>query len=624
MNNRRKTKRSIAARTVWFSVISSVVLGLASLLVGLSIYGNSLIKESISRACSTCPRAASTAEHGTNTVGLAEDVMRVYNSLTPEQRSGVGTEEYRKRFEALDSVSKKWEAHDVLSNMLLNFMEDVSRIYICVYDRERSAMVYLVDVGPTNPAYPGQWESVPSSWIDKVTGFDKYGRDIKDIPYDVRSSADGGSMCIAAFPILDESGVRHAYLVAELSMSSVIGEIIQYAFKVSAVVLALTVLFAFCVGFIMKKNVANPINAIARAARAYVYDRKNGNDRSDHFSSLSIRTGDELENLSGTMAEMEKELVRHEDQIEALLDSLVKSLSTAIDDRSRYTGKHTQNMVRMAEAYLDWMEAHGNPWKYDEMRRRVFIMSVGLHDIGKLSVPLSIMDKSTRLGAELRLIEERFTKIRLLNRIAMLEGRISGEECRQKEEEEEKDLALIRRINTATTLSDEDLAQVRGLASRTFTDEDGTTRYVLSDAEVTMLSIRRGTLTAEERTRMQGHATSTWNILNQVDFPEQYAQVPMWASSHHELLQGNGYPNGLAGKEIPREVRLLTILDIFEALTAKDRPYKPSFSLEKSWEILDSMVQDGSLDGELLASFRESRAWEAVLSSEGKPVQEKS
>ena len=342
------------------------------------------------------------------------------------------------------------------------------------------------------------------------------------------------------------------------------------------------------------------------------------------MKSLSIRTGDELENLSGTMAEMEKELVRHEDQIEALLDSLVKSLSTAIDDRSRYTGKHTQNMVRMAEAYLDWMEAHGNPWKYDEMRRRVFIMSVGLHDIGKLSVPLYIMDKSTRLGAELRLIEERFTKIRLLNRIAMLEGRISGEECRQKEEEEEKDLALIRRINTATTLSDEDLAQVRGLASRTFTDEDGTTRYVLSDAEVTMLSIRRGTLTAEERTRMQGHATSTWNILNQVDFPEQYAQVPMWASSHHELLQGNGYPNGLAGKEIPREVRLLTILDIFEALTAKDRPYKPSFSLEKSWKILDSMVQDGSLDGELLASFRESRAWEAVLSSEGKPVQEKS
>ena len=342
------------------------------------------------------------------------------------------------------------------------------------------------------------------------------------------------------------------------------------------------------------------------------------------MKSLSIRTGDELENLSGTMAEMEKELVRHEDQIEALLDSLVKSLSTAIDDRSHYTGKHTRNMVRMAEAYLDWMEAHGNPWKYDEMRRRVFIMSVGLHDIGKLSVPLYIMDKSTRLGAELRLIEERFTKIRLLNRIAMLEGRISGEECRQKEEEEEKDLALIRRINTATTLSDEDLAQVRGLASRTFTDEDGTTRYVLSDAEVTMLSIRRGTLTAEERTRMQGHATSTWNILNQVDFPEQYAQVPMWASSHHELLQGNGYPNGLAGKEIPREVRLLTILDIFEALTAKDRPYKPSFSLEKSWKILDSMVQDGSLDGELLASFRESRAWEAVLSSDGKPVQEKS
>ena len=112
---------------------------------------------------------------------------------------------------------------------------------------------------------------------------------------------------------------------------------------------------------------------------------------------------------------------------------------------------------------------------------------------------------------------------------------------------------------------------------------------------------------------MQGHATSTWNILNQVQFPGLYGNIPMWAASHHELLQGNGYPNKLAGKDIPREVRLLTIPDIFEALTAKDRPYKPSYSLDKSWAILDSMVQEGSLDGEMLALFKESRAWEAIL-----------
>ncbi len=127
----------------------------------------------------------------------------------------------------------------------------------------------------------------------------------------------------------------------------------------------------------------------------YVQDKKNGIDSSGHFSSLGIHTGDELENLTNVMADMEQELIEHEDKIEGLLDSLVKSLSTAIDDRSHYTGKHTQNMVKMAEVFLDWLEAHGNPWQYDEIHRRVFIMSVGLHDIGKLTVPLEIMDKST-------------------------------------------------------------------------------------------------------------------------------------------------------------------------------------------------------------------------------------
>lgn len=610
-----KIRRHIATRTVWFSVISSIVLGLASLLVGLSIYSNSLMQASISRTRSICPRAASSAQHGTDTVGLADDVMRVYNSLTPEQRIMVGTEKYRQHFQSLESVSREWGAYDVLKNLLMNFMGDVSRIYICTFDQERGAMVYLADVGGRDPAFPGDWESVPAAWVEKVTGFQDYEWDMDETPYDIQRSADGGRRCIAAFPIRDDNGVRHAYLIAELSINSVISEIQQYAIRVSTVVLALTVLIACFIGFSMKKNVATPINAIAGAAAAYTLDRKNGVTRSGHFSSLNIRTGDELENLSDTMDGMEKELIRHEDQIEGLLDSLVKALSAAIDDRSHYTAKHTRKMVVMAEAFFDWMEAHGNPWQYDAARRRVFIMSVGLHDVGKLTVPMHIMDKATRLGSGLEPILDRYTKIRLLNRIAMLEGRITEEEYRRKEDEAEKDLAFIRYVNTAECLSDEDLERVGVLASRTFTDEDGTERRILTDGEITMLSIRQGTLTAEERLRIQGHAASTWNILNQVDFPEQYAVVPKWAASHHELLNGKGYPNGLSGKDIPKEVRLLTILDIFETLTAEDRPYKASFSPEKSWELMEAMVRDGALDGELLAMFRESRAWETVLPS---------
>ena len=306
--------------------------------------------------------------------------------------------------------------------------------------------------------------------------------------------------------------------------------------------------------------------------------------------------------------------VRYAQDIEDLLDSLVKALSTAIDERSHYNANHTRNMVKMAEAFLDWMEKNGNAWNYDGIRRREFIMSVGLHDVGKLTVPLEIMDKSTRLGPEFSMVRERFTKMKLLHRIERLEGRMTAEEYEKARTEAEEDFDFICRVNTGGYLTDENLRKVQELASKTFLDEEGTEHRLLTEEEITMLSIRKGTLTDKERREMQEHATSTWNILRQVRFPDQYAKVPEWAASHHELLNASGYTRGLAGAQIPREVRLLTILDIFEALTAKDRPYKPPIPLEKAWSILDKMVEEGALDGEMLKEFRESRAWEQICS----------
>jgi len=310
--------------------------------------------------------------------------------------------------------------------------------------------------------------------------------------------------------------------------------------------------------------------------------------------------------------------VRYAQDIEKLLDSLVKALSTAIDERSHYNANHTRNMVKMGEAFLDWMEEHGNPWKYDKIRRRVFIMCVSLHDVGKLTVPLEIMDKATRLGPRLGMIRERFVKVNLLNRIALLEGRITEEQYHRAEAETEGVLALVEQVNSTDCLTDEDLQKVRDLAPKTYTDEKGVSQPLLTDEEITMLSIRRGTLTDEERNKMKGHAISTWRILNQVQFPAEYANVPAWAASHHELLNATGYTKGLTGNEIPKEVRLLTILDIFEALTAKDRPYKQPVPLDETWKILDRMVREGAIDGEILAEFRESRAWEQIIDQETK------
>ena len=109
---------------------------------------------------------------------------------------------------------------------------------------------------------------------------------------------------------------------------------------------------------------------------------------------------------------------------------------------------------------------------------------------------------------------------------------------------------------------------------------------------------------------MESHVVMTARILSQVSFPKMYAQVPDWASAHHELLNGKGYPDHISGDKIPKEVRLLSILDIFDALTAKDRPYKSGMPVEKALTILDSMVSEGGIDAEILALFRESKAWE--------------
>ena len=335
-----------------------------------------------------------------------------------------------------------------------------------------------------------------------------------------------------------------------------------------------------------------------------------------HMTTAYLRDGDApvgIVVVLGDVTELAELKIQYAQQITVLLDSLVTALSTAIDERSPYTANHTRNMVRIGEAFLDWLDATGNPHRFDADRRHAFLMSVWLHDVGKLAVPLSVMDKATRLGDGLERVEARFERMRLLGRIEMLEGRVSQEEYEKRKARQVAWLNAIRRINTAPFLTEDDVSVVQEMAQARYTDDDGDAQPVLSPPEAEKLLIRKGTLTDGERRVMQGHVSATRRILSQVKFPAAFAMVPDWASEHHELLGGAGYPQKMSGPSIPREVRLLTILDIFEALTAKDRPYKKPIPVERSLEILRDMAREGSIDGDILALFIESRAWEAVL-----------
>ena len=304
--------------------------------------------------------------------------------------------------------------------------------------------------------------------------------------------------------------------------------------------------------------------------------------------------------------------MQYSEQIHKLLDSLVGALSTAIDQRTPYNANHTRNMARYAERFLDWLERTDHPWKFDTQRRRTFLLSVWLHDVGKMVVPLSVMDKETRLGSAEQTIEQRFATMSLLRRIAVLEGRLSAQQAENAQREADDALELIRRVNRAGFLPDEDLAKIDALAGRTYTDAQGTQQPWITPEEHISLSVRKGSLTAKEREIMESHVTMTSRILEQVSFPKAYQQVPKWAGAHHELLNGRGYPTHAAGDEIPHEVRLLTILDVFDALTARDRPYKPGMPVEKALSILASMVSEGGIDGNILALFEESKAWEEL------------
>lgn len=295
--------------------------------------------------------------------------------------------------------------------------------------------------------------------------------------------------------------------------------------------------------------------------------------------------------------------------VQDLMDSFVRVMSTAIDARTPYNANHTRGMARVGGRFLDWLDDSDQPWRFDEEHRRLFLMSVWLHDIGKLTIPLSIMDKASRLEGDLRVVLYRFQIISLLNRMAQLSGQISEGEYRRRKAELESADALVCEANRAYTLTEEQMAGISALGLRTYIDEWGTPQRWLSPEELAALCIPRGTLTAEERNIMESHVTMTSRLLEEMNFPREYACVPLWAGSHHEFLNGTGYPRQLSGAEIPKEARLLTILDIFDALT-QERPYSPPQPVSRALSILDDMVAAGKLDGEILDLFKSSRAWE--------------
>ena len=297
-------------------------------------------------------------------------------------------------------------------------------------------------------------------------------------------------------------------------------------------------------------------------------------------------------------------------QVLDTLHSFVEVMVEAIDTRSSYNANHTKSMVGYARKFLDYMAEHHDSRALTDEERDSFLMSVWLHDIGKLVIPLEVMDKATRLGSKKEVIENRITIACLKEEILGLKDVSLKEETDAKIEEIRKAWELIKECDTKGFLPDDLIEGLKAAAKIEIIDENDEKKSLLTEDELVAITVRKGTLTDDERATMQSHVVYTGRMLDKMNFEGVYAKVPGWASSHHEFLDGSGYPKHIKSDEIPMQVRFLTIIDVYDALTAEDRPYKPPMPAEKAFGILESMADEGKIDRQILELFKESKAWE--------------
>jgi HD-GYP domain-containing protein (c-di-GMP phosphodiesterase class II) len=312
------------------------------------------------------------------------------------------------------------------------------------------------------------------------------------------------------------------------------------------------------------------------------------------------------------------------ERLQALFESLVRLINEAIDEKSSYTGGHCRRVPELAMMLAD--AAHRTDagplagFRMTEVDRRELWLAAMLHDCGKITTPVHVVDKATKLSGifdRMALIEARFDLAARDAQIAQFEAVAAGEDdaiaaarSRADLATLEADRAFLRKANYGSErMADEDVARVRAIGARQLRGTNGALQPLLSDDEVMNLTIRYGTLNAAERAIINRHVTTTIRMLEALPWPRQLAHVPEYAGGHHERVDGKGYPRGLTREQMSLPARMIAIADVFEALTAADRPYKRAKTVAESLAILGQMKLSGHVDPDLFDVFLRERVW---------------
>ncbi|MDZ7825074.1 MAG: HD domain-containing phosphohydrolase [Gammaproteobacteria bacterium] len=295
-----------------------------------------------------------------------------------------------------------------------------------------------------------------------------------------------------------------------------------------------------------------------------------------------------------------------------LLESFIQMIASAIDAKSPYTGGHCKRVPVLTEmlaaAACRTREGPFADFDLDEEQWYELHIAAWLHDCGKVTTPVHVMDKSTKLESirdGMEAVRARFEALKRETELEHLKagGRPDDEAVSGALAELDRDLAFLETSNIGGEfISEEDRERIRAIGARTW--QCGNERRPLLTAdEVNNLCVARGTLTEEERLIINGHMVQTVKMLESLPFPRDLKRVPEYAGGHHETMDGTGYPKGLFAGDMSVPARVMAIADVFEALTANDRPYKQGKTLSESMEIMGRMKRGNHLDPQLFDLF---------------------
>ncbi|HMA41741.1 MAG TPA: HD domain-containing phosphohydrolase, partial [Gemmatimonadales bacterium] len=347
--------------------------------------------------------------------------------------------------------------------------------------------------------------------------------------------------------------------------------------------------------------------------------------------SYSKRTVELVTALAGQAA-VSIENSRLYEQIEKMFEGFVNAAVQAIEQRDPVTQGHSRRVADTTVTLARVVDrADQGAYRHIRFTREQIneIKYAGLlHDFGKVGVREHVLTKAKKLyPGQLELIRQRHAFVqRTLERDFWrqraeflerqgadgYEGFVSrlDEEHRRELQQLDRFLAVVLQANEPSLLASESEADLAELGRRTYQDLSGEQKPLLTEQEMRYLTIRKGSLDDQEREQIESHVTQTWVFLQEIPWTKELQEIPVIAYGHHELMNGTGYPRRIAGPEIKIQTRMMTISDIYDALTAQDRPYKKAVPTPKALDIMDrELVKSGQLDAELFQLFVEAKVY---------------